>query len=272
MRVAFVGGGNMASALVGGLIAAGSKPADIRVIEIDASARARLKQDFGVAVFEGADAGALAGTDIVVLAVKPQHMRAAAQQIAPVLGAQLVLSIAAGIRLADLARWLANRSAALVRAMPNTPALIGAGIAGLYSPKPLPREQAALVEQVMRAAGEFVWVEDEAQIDAVTALSGSGPAYVFWLAERMIESGVALGLAPEAARKLALATVLGSAKLAAQSADAPGVLRERVTSKGGTTEAALRVFEQERLGDGLKRGIEAACRRGAELGVELGKD
>jgi pyrroline-5-carboxylate reductase len=275
VNIAFLGGGNMASALIGGLIAKGLSAADIRVVEIDSQARARLKERYRVVLFERSEARAVAAADIVVLAVKPQQLREAAVQLGPMLGKQIVLSIAAGIRLSDLARWLGTGAYTLVRAMPNTPALIGEGIAGLYSFPPkatLPPAEVEAVERVMGAVGEFVWIDDEAQMDAVTALSGSGPAYVFWFIEQLAASGRALGLPEEVSRKLALRTVLGAAKLAAHSGETPTVLRERVTSKGGTTEAALRVFDEERLAERLRRALEAASRRGAELGEILGKD
>jgi len=206
-----------------------------------------------------------------VLAVKPQDMRTALAPLAAQAPGKLVVSIAAGLRLADISRWLGGHRK-LVRAMPNTPALIGAGIAGLYALPEVSAVERERAERILGAVGETVWVERESLLDPVTALSGSGPAYVFWFIEQLAASGEALGLAPEAARKLALATVLGAGRLAAQSADPPAVLRERVTSKGGTTEAALRVFDEERLAERLRRALEAASRRGAELGEILGKD
>jgi pyrroline-5-carboxylate reductase len=198
-------------------------------------------------------------------------MRAALAPLAGVVRGKLALSIAAGLRLADISRWLGGH-ARLVRAMPNTPALIGAGIAGLYASPEVNAEERACAEQILGAVGETVWVEEEGLLDPVTALSGSGPAYVFWFIEQLAASGEALGLAPEAARKLALATVAGAGRLAAQSGEPPALLRERVTSKGGTTEAALRVFEEERMAERLRRALEAASRRGTELGQQLGKD
>ncbi|MGE0875260.1 MAG: pyrroline-5-carboxylate reductase [Burkholderiales bacterium] len=270
MNIAFLGGGNMANALIGGLCARGFGVADMSVIEPVAAAREKLAATYHVHVSAAPDE-ATRSADTVVLAVKPQDMKAAVSVLAPIVSGRLVISIAAGVRIATLSRWLGGH-AALVRCMPNMPALIGAGITGLYAPQGVGAAERGRAEQVLGAVGECVWVESEAQLDPVTAVSGSGPAYVFWFIEQLAQSGVSLGLAPEAARKLALHTVLGAAKLAAGSADPPGVLRERVTSKGGTTEAALKVIAAEKLGEGLARALEAASRRGAELGDLLDRD
>jgi len=269
MKIAFLGGGNMAGALIGGLLAQGFDAGAISVIEVSESARKRLAAQHGVRASAAPDAATL-DSDTLVLAVKPQDMRSALASLGAAAGSKLVISIAAGLRLADLSRWLSGHRR-LVRCMPNTPALIGAGITGLYA---LPEVSAVEKQQAARilgAVGEVVWVDDEALLDPVTAVSGSGPAYVFWFIEQLAEAGVKLGLPQEVAAKLALQTVLGAAKLAAQSGEAPGTLRERVTSKGGTTEAALRVFAEEGLAERLLRALEAASRRGAELGEEMGK-
>lgn len=270
MKIAFLGGGNMASALVGGVLAKGFEAGSISVIEALPSQRAKLAERFSIRVSATADEATRAA-DTLVLAVKPQDLRAALAPLATLVTGKLVLSIAAGIRLADIARWLGGH-AKLVRAMPNTPALIGAGIAGLYAAPDVSAEERARAERILGAVGECVWVDEERLLDPVTAVSGSGPAYVFWFIEQLAACGEALGLAPDVARKLALATVAGAGRLAAQSEDPPAVLRERVTSKGGTTEAALRVFDEERLAERLRRALEAASRRGAELGAILGKD
>lgn len=273
MKIAFIGGGNMASALVGGLLAKGQDPRELRTVEIDPNARQRLEK-LGILVFSQVERTAIEGSEIVVLAVKPQQVREVCVQVRPLLGDQVVLSIAAGVRLTDLARWLGTNTS-VVRAMPNTPALIGEGIAGLCSFPPkkmLKPHHVKLVEEVMGAVGQFVWVDDNDQMDVVTAVSGSGPAYVFWLIEQLEGSGAALGLKPETARKLAIQTVLGAARLAAQGTEPPGTLRERVTSKGGTTEAALDTFRKEQLAERFRKAIEAARRRGAELGELLGRD
>jgi pyrroline-5-carboxylate reductase len=260
----------MASALIGGLLAKGFDAGSISVIERVAAARDDLVRKYCVHASAAPD-DATRGADALLLAVKPQDLRAALAPLAAFAQGKLVISIAAGVRLADLSRWLAGHDR-LVRSMPNTPALIGAGIAALYAPPGVVAEDRASAESVLAAVGETVWVESEALLDPVTALSGSGPAYVFWFIEQLAQSGVALGLAEDTARKLALQTVLGAAQLAARSGESPAVLRERVTSRGGTTEAALRVFDEERLAERLRRALEAASRRGAELGEQLGRD
>ncbi len=269
MKIAFLGGGNMASALIGGLLTQGFEAGAISVVEVNAAAREKLAAQHKVRVSAAPDA-ATRESDTLVLAVKPQDMRAALASFDGAIGATLVISVAAGLRLADLSRWLGGHRR-LVRCMPNTPALIGAGITGLYALPEVSAAERQRAARILGAVGEVVWVNEEALLDPVTAVSGSGPAYVFWFMEQLAAAGVRLGLPPEVAAKLALQTVLGAARLAAQSGEAPGALRERVTSKGGTTEAALRVFDQERLAERLSRALEAASRRGAELGEELGK-
>jgi pyrroline-5-carboxylate reductase len=269
MKIAFLGGGNMANALIGGLIAQGFDASAISVIEVSAAARERLAAQHSVRVSAAPDAATLE-SDTLVLAVKPQDMRAALTSLRAEIGAKLVISIAAGLRLADLSRWLGGHRR-VVRCMPNTPALIGAGITGLYALPEVSAGEKQRAARILGAVGEVVWVDQEALLDPVTAVSGSGPAYVFWFIEQLAAAGVRLGLPQEAAARLALQTVLGAAKLAAQSGEPPGALRERVTSKGGTTEAALRIFAEERLAERLMRALEAASRRGAELGEELGK-
>ena len=267
MKIAFIGGGNMASALIGGLIRKGTRAASISVVDVVPAARARLKR---MKVHASAEADARTqAADILVFAVKPQDMRAAATALSRVAAGKLVVSVAAGIRMKDLARWLGGHRR-MIRCMPNTPALIGAGICGLHAlpgVKPADRKKA---ERILEAVGKFVWVPEESLLDPVTAVSASGPAYVFWFIEQLEASAVALGIAPAAARLLALETVLGSAKLAAASKDSPATLRERVTSKGGTTAAALKVFADEGLAERFRRAVEAASRRGAEMGEEFG--
>jgi pyrroline-5-carboxylate reductase len=270
MRIAFIGGGNMASALIGGLVARGTKRASIAVVEPVTAARRRLATKYKVRAVAAPDDRVLAA-DTFVLAVKPQDMRAAAAPLAGRLGGRLVISIAAGIRLADLSRWLGGH-ARLVRCMPNTPALIGAGITGLYAPPDVSRAERRRAERILGAVGETVWVKEEALLDPVTAVSGSGPAYVFWFIEQLAAAGESLGLAPQVARKLALQTTLGAARLAAGGREPPAALRERVTSRGGTTAAALAVFDEARLAEHFRRAVEAASRRGAELGELLGRD
>ena len=270
MKLAFIGGGNMASALIGGLRAQGRKQMTLSVVEPVAAARRQLAARFKLRASAAPDART-AAADTLVLAVKPQDMRAAVAPLAGALGGKLVISIAAGIRLQDLARWLGGH-AKLIRCMPNTPALIGAGITGLYAPPGVSAAEKRRAERILGAVGATLWVRDEALLDPVTAVSGSGPAYLFWFIEQLALAGESLGLAAEVSRKLALQTVLGAAQLAARSKEPPGVLRERVTSKGGTTAAALAVFEETRLAEHFRRAIEAASLRGAELGELLGRD
>jgi pyrroline-5-carboxylate reductase len=269
VSVVFLGGGNMANALIGGLIARGFPAADIAVIEISPAARERIASH-GVRVGTTPDA-ASARADTLVLAVKPQDARAAVASVAKVVHGKLVISVAAGLRLDALARWLGGHRS-LVRCMPNTPALVGAGIAGLCALPEVTAAERERAQRILGAVGEVVWLDDERLLDTVTAVSGSGPAYVFWLIEQLARFGEQAGMAKADALKLATQTVLGSAKLAAQSAEPPGELRARVTSKGGTTEAALRVFAEEKLAERFARALAAATRRGGELGDELGDE
>jgi pyrroline-5-carboxylate reductase len=270
MNIAFLGGGNMAAALIGGLVAKGTDARSISVMELSPAARERLAARYPVRISTAPDA-AVQAADTLVLAVKPQDMKAALASISSVIDNKLVVSIAAGLRIETLSRWLDGHGR-IVRCMPNTPALIGAGIAGLYAPPAVTTQDRGKAEAILRAVGEVVWVDDEALLDPVTAVSASGPAYVFWFIEQLAASAQKLGLPKDVALKLALQTVLGSAKLAAQSAETPGVLRHQVTSKGGTTEAALKVFEEEKMAERLLRALQAASHRGGELGDELGKD
>ena len=270
MNITFIGGGNMARAIIGGLVAKGFAPAAIGVVEVLAQARERLQRELGVRCY-GSPAQAAPYGELVVMAVKPQQMHAAAMQVAPALAGQLVLSIAAGTRITDLSRWLGGHRV-IVRCMPNTPALIGAGVtAACAAPEvsAAQREQAALV---LEAVGTVLWVEDEALLDPVTAVSGSGPAYVFYFIEAMQQAALELGLSGEQARVLSLETFLGAAKLAMGGTDPVSVLRERVTSKGGTTEAALASMGADRVKEAIVRAIRAASARGRELGDELGRD
>ncbi|TAK88264.1 MAG: pyrroline-5-carboxylate reductase [Betaproteobacteria bacterium] len=270
MSIAFLGGGNMANALIGGLLARGYERRSISVIEVSPAARARLAAQHGVRASAAPDASTLqAGT--LVLAVKPQDMKTALASLAGSLRGKLVISIAAGVRLEALSRWLQGHRK-LVRCMPNMPALIGAGITALYALPEVSGEERATAQGILGAVGEVVWVDEERLLDPVTAVSGSGPAYVFWFIEQLAVSAEKLGLAKDVSRKLALHTVLGAAKLAMQSSDSPEDLRKQVTSKGGTTEAALKVFDEEGLAERFARALEAASRRGAQLGDALGKD
>ena len=264
-RIAFIGGGNMARSLIGGLVARGSDPAHLRVAEPVAELRDALARDYGVAVFERA-AGAVAGTTTWVFAVKPQVMRSVCEGLATQAQAQrpLVISIAAGITAAQLEHWLGG-AIPVVRSMPNTPALLGAGVTGLYASTQVQADGRALAESLLATAGKTVWIHDEALMDAVTAVSGSGPAYVFLLAEAMIAAGEAEGLPPDAARTLALETVLGAARMLTESDVAPDELRRRVTSPNGTTQAAIETFEAGGFRALVAAAIHAARVRGAEL-------
>ncbi len=267
-KVTFIGGGNMAAAIIGGLVASGTAPTDIEVVEINADARAQLAARFGVVTHGDLAQARLHG--LIVLAVKPQQLPAVAAALARHVGAHLVLSIAAGVRVADLSRWLGGH-ARIVRAMPNTPALVQAGIAGLYAAPGLGHDARSQAESVLRAVGGVVWVDDESQLDAVTAVSGSGPAYVFYCIESLEAAALAQGLAAETARQLALQTFFGAAKLALESGEEPAVLRQRVTSKGGTTERGIAALEAAGVKAAMQQAVDAASRRSAELGDELGR-
>ena len=270
MKITFLGGGNMANALIGGLLNTGFAAADIAVIELGAEARARLEQSYGVRCYGAPDAAAL-DCDVLLLSVKPQQMREACAPLAPHLRQQVIISIAAGLRLADLSRWLGGYDK-LVRCMPNTPALIGAGVTGLHALPAVSEAERIGAERILQAVGSTLWLAEETQMDAVTAVSGSGPAYAFLFIEALQQAAAELGFTPEQARQLSIETALGAAKLAAQSDEPASVLRERVTSKGGTTEAALRTMAVRGVKDGIVAGILAADARGRELGEILGKD
>lgn len=270
MNVVFIGGGNMADALVGGLLKSGIQANQIRAVEVDGAARRRLSDKYRIECAAVAR-GTIRAGEVVVFAVKPQQMKEAARFSGIKDNVNLVISIAAGVTLASIASWLGGH-AKLVRAMPNTPALIGAGVTGLYALPGVSEAEKRQAETILGAVGATVWIPDESLMDAVTAISGSGPAYVFWFIEQLANAGESLGLASEVSRKLALETVLGSARLAAQSAESPAALRERVTSKGGTTEAALKAFEEQKLAERFLRAVEAARDRGTELGALLDKE
>ena len=265
--IAFIGGGNMASAIIGGLLRQGMAAGHIDVVEPVQAARTALLEQHGV--HAQAQAGAqLQRAGLVVWAVKPQMFREAALQVAPHTRQALHLSVAAGIRSSSIAHWL--ESERTVRAMPNTPALIGQGMTALYARPGVHAAERQRVEQVLAATGELLWVEEEAQLDAVTALSGSGPAYVFYFLEAMVQAGVDMGLPRAQAHQLAVATFAGASELARRSHEPPAVLRERVTSKGGTTYAALQSLEQNGVQQHFMRALQAARQRAHELGDEFG--
>ncbi len=275
MSTTFIGGGNMATALIGGLVARGAPAADLRVVEPGAEARARLAARHpGVAIHTECTRDAVAGAELIVFAVKPQHMREAARALAPHVSRApepVVLSIAAGIRLVDLGRWLVGYRR-LARAMPNTPALIGKGISGLFAAREVDAAGRALAAAVVEAAGEVIWVGDEAMLDAVTGVSGSGPAYVFYFLEALETAARDLGFDATEARRLAYATFAGAVALAQASPEDPAVLRARVTSKGGTTERAIAALEAGSVGATLVAAVKAAARRAEELGEASGND
>lgn len=269
LKIAFIGGGNMATALIGGLAGKLTAGANIHVVDPNPDALQKLQQQFGVTTAPQIDA-ALEKSDVVVLSVKPQQMREVVTQLQPHVSSQLILSIAAGIRAVDLSRWL-NGHAAIVRTMPNTPALIGKGITGMVAMTGVSQPQRDAADAIMRAVGATVWLDDEALIDPVTAVSGSGPAYVFYFIEAMQQAAQEMGLTAEQGMQLAIATFTGAAQLAAQSAEPVSLLRERVTSKGGTTYAALTSMEASGVKDAIIKAMKAASERGRELGEEFGR-
>ncbi len=268
MNICFIGGGNMAAALIGGLLGQGFSAGGISVVEISPENRERLAGDFGVRAIEDLKEG-IRGSEAIVLAVKPQQLHELLLDLAPLLEDQLLISIAAGIRAVDIARWAGTR--AVVRAMPNTPALIQSGIAGMYAMPEASAEQRELAQRILSAAGEVVWLDDEAMMDSVTAISGSGPAYVFYMMEALQQAAMELGFSDEDARKLSLATFLGASRLASGSADPVNVLRAKVTSKNGTTERALSSMEASHVKQHIIDAAKAAAARSRELGDELGR-
>jgi len=270
MQITFIGGGNMAAALISGIVKQAGSGANIHVVDRNPEALERLSQQYGVRIATAVDEQ-VGESEVVVLAIKPQQMREVAAELAPLLNRQLVLSIAAGIRSSDLSRWLGGYDA-IVRTMPNTPALIGMGVTGLAAQPGVSEAQREQADTVMRAVGKTVWLDDEAQIDPVTAVSGSGPAYVFFFLEAMQEAALQMGLNAEQGRELALATFTGAAQLAAQSDEPVEVLRQRVTSKGGTTHAAISSMEAAGVKEAIVVAMKAAAARGRELGVELGSN
>lgn len=269
MNILFIGGGNMASAMIGGLIARGEAASGIGVVELNAEAAAALVARYRVQVFPDLAVASLAKT--IVLAVKPQQLKTVASGLRGRLTSEVVLSIAAGIRLDDLARWLGGYRR-LVRSMPNTPALVRSGVTGMFALPEVDPASRQAVESIMSAIGSWFWVQDESMMDAVTAVSGSGPAYVFYFLEALESGALRSGFDPASARQMALDTVLGAARLAAEGGESFAVLRQRVTSKGGTTEAALGAMTSQGVADGILSGMRAAEVRGRELGEQLGRD
>ena len=266
-RIAFIGGGNMASAIIGGLIKQGLSPSQIDVVEPLAEARDKLNNHFGLQA-EAAPGAFLTRADLVVWAVKPQTFKEAALQVRAHSQSALHLSVAAGIRSDSMAHWL--RTERVVRAMPNTPALIGKGITALFARPAVTTQDRDWVGQVIAPTGEFLWLDAEEQLDAVTALSGSGPAYMFYFMEAMTTAGTEMGLSRDQAHQLAVATFIGAGELARSSSESPKVLRERVTSKGGTTYAAISSMEDDDIQAQFINAMYAARKRARELGQEYG--
>jgi pyrroline-5-carboxylate reductase len=265
--LAFVGGGNMACAILGGLIAAGHPSSRVVVVEPHAPQADLVREKFGVRV-EAAGGAALAGADIVVWAVKPQVFLEAAAPCAPFVGGALHLSVMAVIRSDAIARAIGSER--VVRAMPNTPALIGQGIAGLFARDAVTADDRAAIERVLAPTGETLWVDRESDLDAVTALSGSGPAYVFFFLEAMMQAATDMGLSAEHGRRLAYETFKGATALARSSNESPETLRARVTSKGGTTHAAITAMEAAGVKPAIVRAVREAHLRAKEMGMTFG--
>jgi pyrroline-5-carboxylate reductase len=271
-KIAFIGGGNMGRALIGGLLERGATPDTIRVGEAYEPSRAALLRDFGV-VAAAENSEATAGADVVVVAVKPQDAGKALIALQPSFRQRppLIISVAAGIRTQDLETWC-GLDVPVVRSMPNRPALVGVGATGLFAPERVGEGHRTMAEDIMRAVGAVVWVHTEDALDVVTALSGSGPAYFFLLAELMMQAAIDLGLEPAAARTLAIETLHGAGALAHASDGDLARLRAEVTSKGGTTEAAVRTFEGADLRAIVARALTAATQRGRELAAQFGAE
>lgn len=293
--LAFIGAGNMASSLIGGWLEAAAASATatrVQVADVSDEQLQRLQQQFkSDSIATTTSAGdAVKGADLVVIAVKPNIVKTVCHSIGAELGTGVsgttipVVSVAAGVRCADMARWLAQAASKggtqatpsvapiVIRCMPNTPALLGAGVSGLYADSSCPAAVKTLAGSVLGAVGEVVWVNEETQLDAVTAVSGSGPAYFFYMMESMSQAGIELGLEPEAAKKLAIETAYGAALMARQGDLPPATLRKNVTSKGGTTAAALASFESDNFGEVVARGMQAARDQAIAMADEFGKE
>jgi pyrroline-5-carboxylate reductase len=269
LNIAFIGGGNMARSLIGGLLTRGWQAHQIVVADPMPAQLEALRTQLAVRITDD-NAIAAREADIIVLAVKPQEMQRAADGIREAIAARrpLLISVAAGIRASDMQRWLPGMP--IVRAMPNRPALQGCGMTGLYATADVSTERRAQAEQILGAVGATLWLEREQHMDVVTAVSASGPAYFFLLIEMLEHAGVAQGLSPEVSRKLAIETAYGSGAMAHAASESPAVLREQVTSKGGTTAAALRVLEERQVREAFAAAVAAATRRAAELADEFG--
>lgn len=270
VNIGFIGGGNMAHSLIGGLIADGMEAEKLWVSDPSAERLQLLQQEFSLHG-ESDNAAVCQACDVIVLAVKPQMLKAVCEELAASIDAQLVISIAAGVRGEAICRWL-GKDVPLVRVMPNTPSLVQAGASGLFANSHVSTAQHDIAESILRAVGLTVWLDDEKELDVVTALSGSGPAYFFYLMESMQAAAVDLGLTEKQARTLTLQTAFGAAKMALESSDDPATLRHKVTSPGGTTEAAINQFETDHLRDSIARALQTAATRADELAQLLGED
>jgi pyrroline-5-carboxylate reductase len=268
-KIGFIGGGNMASSLISGLIASGHAPEQIWVSDVNPDTLTNLKKQLNVNTTTNND-DVINAVDVVVLAVKPQTLGAVAQSAAALIQQKkpLVVSIAAGINQNSLSRWL-GADTAIVRCMPNTPALVLTGATALHANDKVTEDQCDLAENILRAVGIALWVEDEAELDAVTAVSGSGPAYYFLLMEAMEKTALELGLSQETARLLVQQTALGAAKIALESAESPEQLRKRVTSPGGTTQRAIETFEQGGFTELVSKALHAARDRSIEMSKQM---
>ena len=262
----------MARSLIGGLIAKGTPNRDISVSEPKADLRKKLNKDFGVNALEE-NASVAKGADVIVLAVKPQILQEVVTPLSSLVAEArpLLISVAAGVTSSSIERWVGGQPA-LIRVMPNTPALIGAGISALYANSNVSDDQRALAEKIMAAVGKTIWIKEESLMDTVTAVSGSGPAYFFYVMQAIHDAAVGEGLDAQTARLLTLETALGAARLAVESTEDPGTLQKQVTSPGGTTEAAIRVLNDSGVGDALQRAVSAARARGGELAKLLDQD
>lgn len=270
MNISFIGGGNMAKAIISGLRQNGFDMSAITVIEPDEQKRKALANEFNVQVSDSyvAIVNTIASQSAIVLAVKPQQLQLVCKQLADSLNTQLIISIAAGVRSADISRWLGNYQA-IVRVMPNTPAQIQAGISALYANASVSEQQRHLANTILAAVGSTLWLDDEAKMDAVTAISGSGPAYVFYLIEALQEAAISLGLKADEAKSLALQTFAGASLLAAQSHTDVKTLRAQVTSKGGTTEQGILALETAHIKNTILLAAKAAADKSHTLGDEL---
>ena len=271
-KIAFIGGGNMARSLIGGLVTTGMSNKDISVSEPQADLREKLTKDFGVNALEE-NASAVMGVNVIVLAVKPQILQEVVIPLGNLIAEArpLLISVAAGVTCSSIERWFGGQPA-LIRVMPNTPALIGAGISALYANSNVSDDQRALAEKIMAAVGKTIWIKEETLMDAVTAVSGSGPAYFFYVMQAIYDAAVREGLDTQTARLLSLETALGAARLAVESTEDPGSLQAQVTSPGGTTEAAINVLDNSGVRDALQKAVSAARARGGELAKLLDRE